>query len=215
MKRLFVLPILLALLVAPAFADATTTPVAGGQTVTVQTAPAAPVTSPGAVAAPVAASTTTITTSAPQIIIPWGDWLDAIINQIIIPIMGAVILGFVTWAAARLAPLLPANLRALVNAKNTAAIEQLLAPAIANGLKQAAANAAGQQVKLDANSPAVANAAQYAIDHGPAKLIEWAGGPQAIREKIAARIAMMEQAPAPTVVAVTAQPVVPPAPPAN
>jgi hypothetical protein len=168
---------LLVLPVLPAFADAAATP---AQVVTVQTSP-----SSGGLAAPAAGSTTTTVTTAPAtVVIPWGDWLDAAIQQVVLPLLATVIAGLVAWASA----FLPASLRALVNAKNTAAVEQLLVPAISTGIKKIAADASGKTLDVAVGSAVVAEATQYALDHGPDYLIKWAGGAEGIRQKIIARL---------------------------
>lgn len=158
-----------------------------GQTVTVQTAPASPVGTPAAAGA----TTTTITTAPPAVSIPWGDWLDAAINQIVVPLLGVVVLAGLTWIGALLAPLLPPALRGFVNAKNTAALEQLIVPALATGLKSVGTTVSGQQVSIPVQSQAIATAADYAVAHGSASLVKWAGGPEGIRQKIEARLAML------------------------
>lgn len=184
LKSLALLGLVLALLAPPAFAD---TPVAAGQTVTVQTAPPSPVGAPAAAGA----TTTTITTAPPAVSIPWGDWLDAAINQVVIPLLGVVVLSLLTIAGARIAPLLPSWLQGFVNTKNTAALEQLIVPALATGLKSVGSSVDGKAIAVPVQSAAVATAADYAVAHGSAALVKWAGGPDGIRQKIEARLAML------------------------
>ena len=174
--------------VAAAFADATAAPTAG-QVVTVQTGRAGVAAPTGQ---PAGSTTTTITTAAPPIVIPWGDWLDAIINQIVLPLLAIIVSGLVTAAVAIITPRLPSWLQGYFNAKNTAALEQILVPAIATGLKNTATNVQGQAISFNAQSPAVDKAAQYVIDHGPANIIAWAGGPAGIRAKVQARFDMLD-----------------------
>lgn len=186
MKSLAALGLALVLLLAPAvaFADATTTT---PQVVTVQTAPVV-----GLAASTAAGSTTTtVTTAPPSVVVPWGDWLDAAINQVIVPILGAIVLGLLTFLGAKLSQLLPPWLQGVINAKNTAALEQILVPAIATGLKSVGSDVAGQAIDVPAQSTAVANAANYAIEHGSASLVKWAGGPEGIKQKIQARFDML------------------------
>jgi len=116
--------------------------------------------------------------------IPWGNWLDAFIAQIILPILSVLIVSAVAWAA----KFLPASLRAYATTKNTAAVEQLLGKAISFGLTKVEGAAAGQTLTVPVGSSVLATSAQYAVDHGPTWLLNWAGGEQGIREKILARL---------------------------
>lgn len=200
-------------LVAPSAltkAQAVVAPATSGQTVTVQTAPASPVGTPAAAGA----TTTTITTAPPEVKIPWGDWLDAAINQIVVPLLGVVVLAGLTWLGALLAPLLPPALRGFVNAKNTAALEQLIVPALATGLKSVGTTVSGQAVNIPVQSQAVATAADYAVAHGSAQLVKWAGGPEGIRQKIEARLAMLTTGVTPATATTVAAPVAVAKPPA-
>lgn len=115
---------------------------------------------------------------------PWGNWVSAGIEQVVLPILAAVLLALLTWAA----KFLPASLRAYATTKNTAAVEQLLEKAISFGLKKVAGASAGQSLTLTLGSDVLAQAAQYAIDHGPGWLLDWAGGEDGIRQKILARL---------------------------
>lgn len=191
MKMLRAIAISLAMLTGaalPAFADSVIAPAA-----TVIGAPiAAPATT--VVTTPSAAgdTTTTISTSAPAVKIPWGDWLDAAISQIVIPLLGMILLGILTTAAAIVSPYLPGWARGIVTAKNIAALDQLLVPSIATGLKAVGSDVAGKTIDVPTKNAAVASAADYAVQHGSAALIKWAGGPEGIRQKIQARFDMIE-----------------------
>jgi len=187
MKLFLATMLALALFAMPAFADAVPAPVTSGQTVTVQTAAPSPVGTPAAQGV----TTTTVTTAPPSVSIPWGDWLDAAINQIALPLLSLVVAGLVTVAAAKITPLLPPWLRGTVNANNTAALEQLIVPALATGLKSVGADVSGKAIDVPVQSQAVATAADYAVAHGSAALVNWAGGPEGIKQKIAARLAML------------------------
>lgn len=135
------------------------------------------------VAAP-ATTTIVTTTGVPPVVIPWGDWLDAAITQVVLPILAMIVSALVAWAAT----FLPASLRAFVTEKNTKAVDQLLTNAVANGLKQVDAEAQGKTLNVAVGSKAVAQATQYALDHGAPYLIKWAGGAEGIQQKIVARL---------------------------
>lgn len=121
---------------------------------------------------------------AAAVTVPWGNWLDAFIVQIVLPILATVLLAILAWAA----KFLPASLRAYATTKNTAAVEQLLQRAITFGLNMIQGAAAGQTLSVPLGSAVLATSAQYAIDHGPAWLLQVMGGEQGVREKILARL---------------------------
>lgn len=147
-------------------------------------------------------STTTITTT-PTIVIPWGDWVHAAITQVIIPVMGVVIMGIITWVAS----LLPAGIRVWINKKNTDAVEQLLERAIESGLNKVAGAAKHQQLTVDVASPVLAAAGQYAIDKAPGKLVDFMGGAAGVQEAILARLPLSAETSGAEVLATTPEPV--------
>lgn len=127
---------------------------------------------------------TAVTTTTTTVSFPWGDWISAGIEQIVLPILATVLLATLTWAA----KFLPASLRAYATTKNTAAVEQLLQRAITFGLNKVEGAAQGQTLTVPVGSEVLANSAQYAIDHGPVWLLQAMGGEQGVREKILARL---------------------------
>jgi hypothetical protein len=132
------------------------------------------------------------TTPAATVTVPWGDWLSAGIEQIVIPILAAVLLALLAWAA----KFLPASLRAYATTKNTAAVEQLLQKAISFALNKAALASAGQSISVPVGSATIANALSYAVAHGPQWLLDLAGGTTGIEQKIIARLPVTSAPPA-------------------
>src|SRR5690606_8164895 len=84
--------------------------------------------------------------------------------------------------------LLPATPRAYINEQMVKQVEQLLNRAVQHGVNTAAANLRGREISIDVKHEVLEDALTYAIQHGPAKLIVWMGGEEAIREKIEARL---------------------------
>lgn len=115
--------------------------------------------------------------------IPYGDWLGSTSGVVatLLGIAGATLLG-------ALVKFLPAPLQAILNEKNINAVDQLLYRAISFGVAKAAESLKGKEIDFDVRNEALAHAAQYAIDHGPDKLITWAGGPKGIEDKIFSRM---------------------------
>ncbi len=128
------------------------------------------------VTAPLAAETTTVT-------IPWGDWLSELLGiagSIIVTLLGALL----AWAVG----LIPATLRAYITDQRIRQVEQLLGRAVDYGIAATQGAVRGSALGIDVGSEVLANAAQYAVDRGPPKIVAWMGGEDAIREMILARL---------------------------
>ncbi|HTJ56692.1 MAG TPA: hypothetical protein VL418_03895 [Devosiaceae bacterium] len=119
------------------------------------------------------------------VVVPWGDWLVALIN-FVLPVVGIILTAALTW----LARYLPAALKAYVTTQNIDAAEQLLERGVDFGLNRVEGAAVGKTLDVAVGSRVLATSAQYVIDHGPAKLIAWLGGEDAIRQKILARLSL-------------------------
>lgn len=124
--------------------------------------------------------------SAPDttVSIPVGNWLQSA-TGVIVDILGLLIGAILTWALS----FLPATLRTYITAGMIAQVDQLLGRAVQFGL-QKAVDAIGpdKTLTVDVKSAVVADAVQYAIDHGPDKLITMMGGADGIEQKIIARL---------------------------
>lgn len=116
------------------------------------------------------------------VVIPWGDWLAAIINE-----SGPVLLAIALWLIRKL----PA---AWLSEQNIKRIDHLLDRAISYGINTVAGAAKGKELSADVGSEVVAQALNYAIEHGPGSLVGWAGGENGIREKIIARLSLKPDA---------------------
>lgn len=124
-----------------------------------------------------------------NVTVPWGDWLAEVIviaGQIVALAIG----GLLMWALR----FLPPTLAAYIKDQQIKQIEQLLGRAVDYGTNAVAGAVRGQELSVAVGSKVVAEAAQYAIDHGPEKLIAWAGGAAAIKEMILARIPLQASA---------------------
>ena len=77
---------------------------------------------------------------------------------------------------------------ATVNMRN--AVNQLLEKAVQFGINKALQNVP-ENVEVSVQNPVVAHALEYALKHGPVKLIAWMGGAAMIEEKILARIQLV------------------------
>ena len=123
--------------------------------------------------------------------VPVGSWLQASMT-VIVDILGVVIGGLLSVILAKV----PATLRTYITAGMIAQVDQLLGRAVQFALQKAAdAIGADRKLTVDVKSAVVADAVQYAIDHGPDKLITMMGGAQGIEEKIIARLPLPKEAP--------------------
>jgi hypothetical protein len=128
----------------------------------------------------VAAAQSSIAPPDTVVTVPWGDWLGPVLMDaagLLATVIMAVVLRF-----------LPASLRAWLTAQRTAQLEQLLERALGYAAQKTAVAVQGRTFEVDVHTELLAKGAQYAINNGPKKLIEWAGGEKAIIDKLTARI---------------------------
>lgn len=133
--------------------------------------------------------TVTVLAQDTTVTLPWGNWLDAILGQIIM-IAGTVATVIVAFAL----KFVPATLKAYVDEQRIRQVEQLLQNAIGYGLSAVQGAARGKTLDVNVGNEVVATAAQYAIDNGPGWLINWMGGTSGLRDKIVARLPVAENA---------------------
>ncbi|SKA30938.1 hypothetical protein [Consotaella salsifontis] len=114
--------------------------------------------------------------------LPVGEWVGDV-AALLLAISGSVIM----WAFRHL----PSS---IVQVLKTMQAEQLLGKALAYGINATAGAAKGKTLTVDVGNAVVAQAARYAVNHGPTWLINWMGGMDAIAEKIIARLDVEEAA---------------------
>lgn len=114
-----------------------------------------------------------------KVSIPIGDWATAILdvlNDLVLPLV-VVVVG---WAMR----VLPSSIAAYLKMMQ---VDQLLARAVGYGISAVRGAVAGKELTADVGNEVLAEAIRYALAHAPA-LVEWAGGADALREKIVARL---------------------------
>lgn len=111
-----------------------------------------------------------------SISVPVGSWISEA-GIFIGPLLAAAALWLVRKLPAQIASILIA-----------ARVDQLLQKAIDYAINSVAGAAKDKALSVDVGSAVVAQAVQYAIDHGPGWMIGWMGGADMIREKIIARL---------------------------
>ena len=103
--------------------------------------------------------------------IPVGDWLTGI---------GTAVAAVVAGVAVRLSGPLAGVLQMM-------RLEQLLQRALLAAMERADIRP-GKVITVDVKNELIADAARYAIRNGSAAVIKWAGGIEALKEKLEARI---------------------------
>jgi len=139
--------------------------------------------------------------------VPVGNWIDQV-QPYIIDVLSAVAVAIIGFVVSRLPP----AIKVFVNKAMIDQVEQLLFQAVSYGINAVAGAQKGKTLDVDTGNAVVAQAAQYAIDHGPEKLIAWMGGPDAIVQKIIARLDLEAEAHAADGAAPLAAPTPTPAP---
>lgn len=134
---------------------------------------------------------------ASTVTLPWGDWLSAILSEVIL-IAGTVATLLVTWALRYV----PETLKAYITEQHRNAAEQLIEKGIDYAINAVKDFTTGKKLDVNVGSQVVAEALNYIIKHGPEWLITWLGGADAIREKILARLDLADGVAAAEVAAV-------------
>lgn len=124
--------------------------------------------------------TTNDISSDTTVVIPYGNWLDSLLGNLF-GVVSSVIAILIAFAGRHL-PKWVGDLLLTMKA------EQLLTRAAEYGINATRGAVQGKSLELNVGNEAIAKGAQYAIDNGPKLLIDWLGGPSAIRDKIIARI---------------------------
>lgn len=121
--------------------------------------------------------------STTAVSVPVGDWLgyvDAALQTVLIALVTAVVAVVLKFV--------PAGLRGILTSILTPQVEQLLANAIGYGINTVTGAEKGKTLDINVGNAVAAQALQYVIDHGTGWLVSWAGGPDAILQKIIARL---------------------------
>lgn len=113
------------------------------------------------------------------VVVPWGDWLSAMIRPLGDALIAAL-LGVLTVAAARL----PGWLRDILL---TARAEQLLRRAAEYGIGVVDGAVKGRVAEVHVTNEVLREALAYAVRHAP-DLVEKIGGNTLIREKLIPRL---------------------------
>lgn len=108
--------------------------------------------------------------------LPVGDWLTAL-GEWIAPLVGIAALWLIRKLPAQIAGILM-----------TMRADQLLEKAVAYALNAVQGAAKGKSLDFSTGSKVADEALQYVVTNAPGWLISWLGGPDAIRQKIVARI---------------------------
>lgn len=122
--------------------------------------------------------------SATTVVVPYGNALDALLENIFGLVGSAVTLVF-----AFLARNLP---KQIVDFLIMIRAEQMLARAAEYGINATRGAVKDKSLSIDVGNEAIAKATNYVLDSAPGWLIKWLGGPSAVSEKMVARIPLDE-----------------------
>lgn len=140
-----------------------------------------------AIAVLVALTLPALAQDSSTVTLPWGDWLSAILSEVIL-VAGTAATLLVTWALRYV----PDTLKAYITEQHRKAAEQLIQRGIDYAINAVKDFATGKKLDVNVGSQVVAEALNYIIKHGPEWLITWLGGAGAIREKILARLELAD-----------------------
>lgn len=126
------------------------------------------------VAAPILAFADTAATTT--VSVPAGQWVSDMAA-----FAGPLVAALALWMIRKL----PAQVASLLMSMR---VDQLLNKAIAYAVNSVRDATHDSPLTVDVGNAVLAEAVQYAINHGPSGLINWMGGEAMIREKILARL---------------------------
>ncbi|MGY3690183.1 hypothetical protein ACVIGA_000263 [Bradyrhizobium sp. USDA 3240] len=95
--------------------------------------------------------------------------------------IGTLILAFVTWLLRKL----PAQIYAVIVSMRA---DQLISKGIDYAINMVKDATKDKALTVDVHNQVLAQALQYVLDHSPDRLTSWMGGPDAIAQKIIARL---------------------------
>ncbi len=127
------------------------------------------------------------------VLVPYGDWIVGLgdtLGGVLVPVLAAALL----WSLRTYMPVL--GLFA-----SQALVERLVRNAADYGLNAVAGAVKGRVLDVPTGSQVIAKAAQRAVDQAPAWLLETAGGPAGIAEKVFRSLPLAENATAAAVLA--------------
>lgn len=116
------------------------------------------------------------------VVVEWGTWMPVIAG-----IVAAVVLGGFWVLVGRM----PDKVQDLVR---TLQVEQLVKRAVDYGVNAAVGATKGAKLTVDVGNEVIAFGANYALNEGGAKVIEYAGGTEGIKRKILARLDLVPEA---------------------
>lgn len=115
------------------------------------------------------------------VVIPWGQWLAAI---------AAFIAANAAAFVAALFRHLPEQWAAT---GRTARVDQLLERAISYGCNTVAGASRDKAMTVAVANDVIEQAAEFALGHGPKAILDWLGGEKMLREKIIARLDVVQE----------------------
>ncbi len=113
--------------------------------------------------------------------VPIGDWATPIVE-----VFGAILMAAVSSLVAIVVGFAPQWLRPLITTVVQNAISAFIRQGIGYAIQWVVGFDKGKTIDLNVGSTAVAVALRYVVDHAPDFLLKWAGGEDAIKEKIIA-----------------------------
>lgn len=120
--------------------------------------------------------------AADAVSIPYGDWIAALANTLIMVLTAAV-----AWAFRQL----PANIVAILV---TIRAEQVVSKAIEYGINAVAGAVKGKSLDVPIANQVIREALDYVVKQAPGWLVSWVGGEDGLRRMIVARLAIAEDA---------------------
>lgn len=124
-----------------------------------------------------------------QVVVPWGDWVSSLLTILNALPWGAIVSA--AFVAILVKVGIPQGTAQMISVMLT---EQLLDKALAYGMNAVQGAVKGKTLSVPVANQVIEESAQYAVDHGPAWLVDWLGGIEGIKARIIARLPLPESA---------------------
>lgn len=127
-----------------------------------------------------------------QVVIGWGALLAEILDNLYLAAVAVAL-----WLLRKLPKVAVDALNALAGLLGQGRVDTLLERAVQYGINATKGAVAGRTLTVPVGNEVLERAFEYALRHAP-RLVSWAGGAIALREKIIARLNLEEDAAVPT-----------------
>lgn len=124
-----------------------------------------------------------------QVVVPWGDWISVILTTLQSVPIASIVAAWLVFVMVKAG--LPQGIADIIKVSLT---DQVLNKAIQFAINAVSGATQGKKLEIHVANQVVEEAADYVIANGPAWIVDWLGGVDAIKKRILARIELVPEA---------------------